>query len=123
MNKLRDVWRVMYRTYREADGPRPYHFEGLWVMPFETSANMAAQDAAVGLIHCSLAPGGAEHYPMVKEIAVFRMDCGQPVEMASVKVRVEREAGRPLLADGQDVLHMTYDGTMIRTKNGWKETD
>ncbi len=121
MNELRDVWRIMHRTYREVDGPHPYRFEGLWVMPFESSANMAVRDAAIGIIHCSMVPGGAENYPRIKEIAVFRMDCGKPVEVASIKVRVERYAGSPLLPDGQDALDLTYDGTMIRTENGWKE--
>lgn len=123
MNKLRDAWRVMYRTYQEADGPHPYRFEGLWVLPFEASTNMAARDAAIGITHCSGVPGGSGYYPLIREVAVFRMDCGKPVEAASILVRIERESGRPRLADGQNVLDMTYEGSLIHTKNGWRERD
>lgn len=120
MNKLRDVWRFMSRTYRKGQEPPEFRREGLWVMPYEASAQMAARDAATGITQCSMVPGGAQHYPMINEVAIFRMDCGTPVEVARIRVSVGREGAQPLFDDGQNVLNQKFDGFSIRTHDTWK---
>lgn len=117
MNQLRDVWRIRW-CHMEAGRPGYLH-EGLWTTPYETSANMATQDAAVWLATGFTIPGQDESYPVVREVVAYRMD-GDPQEVARARVT---KAGmqRPFrLDDGTEIDSTSRpDGRALETEDGW----
>lgn len=117
MNKLRDVWRIRW-LHTEAGRPGPLQ-EGLWATPYETSANMAARDAAVWLASGFTIPGQGESYPLIREIVVYRMDCGpQEVARARVTKAGMREPFR--YDDGTEIDGASRpSGQALETGDGW----
>lgn len=122
MNQLRDLWRM---TWRHKEGPRDfgYRHEGVWVSPFETSANLALREAAVWSANGFMIPGGQENYPLVTEITLHTMDSGQPVEVVSLTItRKLYEGGKYEFPDGTPIEHTQKpQGTFLETEDGWSK--
>lgn len=122
MNQLRDLWRVTWQESNAKYGPG-HRFEGIWVMPYEASANMVALDMATCVGSRGLIPGQEDEYPLVREVAVYRMESGQSVEVARAKVTRDRfDGGKWRRENGTVVQHgEKYDGHGLETRENWTE--
>lgn len=122
MNRLRDTWRIKWRR-KEGSYDWGYQHEGLWAAPFETDARSAAREAAVWMANGFMIPWGMENYPLISEVIVFTMDCGKPVEVASMTVTRQRdEGGFYAFPDGTPIPHeQKAQGSALETREGWTE--
>lgn len=122
MNTLRDLWRVTWQEINAKYGPGWKH-EGVWSLPYEASAPMVARDMATCLGSTGMIPGQEDEYPLTWEAVVYRMDSGQPVEVARTKiVRDKFNGGRWRREDGTPVERgEKYDGCGLETRENWTE--
>lgn len=109
--------------HKEAPYDWGYQHEGMWAAPFEMDAQAAAREAAVWTANAFMIPWGEEHYPLVSEVVIFTMDCGKPVEMASMTiVRKRCEGGHYEFPDGTPIPHdQKPQGVALETREGWTE--
>ena len=121
MNQLRDVWRIRWH-HKQNPHDWGYLHEGLWSAPYEMDARAAARDAGLWLAHGFLVPGGDEHYPLHREVIVFRMDCGTPVEAARYEVVRRGDRGPFYRPDGTAIPYEEKpQGSALETLNNWTE--
>jgi hypothetical protein len=119
MNELRDLWRATWQETDAMSGAKPA-IEGIWVMPFESSARMAARDMAACLGK-SATPSMNAFYPMTREAVIYRMECNRPVEVARARVTRDRaKGGQWMTEDGFPIEpNESHAGWFLETGKDW----
>lgn len=107
--------------HKEGSHDWGYHHEGLWTAPYEMDASAAAREAAVWMANGFMIPWGMENYPLVSEVTIFAMDCGKPVEVASVTVtRKLDKGGFYAFPNGARIPHeQRPEGSALETLENW----
>ena len=120
MNELRDLWRITWQEFDAKNGPGTKN-EGIWVMPFEASANMVVRDVTGWLGGDVTTLVNSDEYPLVREAIAYRMESGVPVEAARARVKLNRfEGGRWMTEEGFFVEPgESYAGWLMQTQNEW----
>jgi hypothetical protein len=119
MNELRDLWRATWQETDAMSGAKPA-IEGIWVMPFESSARMAVHDMAACLGKSASARMDAL-YPMAREAVVYRMESGRPVEAARTRVTRDRAKGGKWMTEEGFFIEPgeSHAGWFLETGKGW----
>lgn len=122
VNQLRDLWRVTWQEINGKYGPG-HKQEGVWAMPFEASARMVAEDMATCMGSTGMIPGQEDEYPLIREVIVYRMETGKPIEVARAQVTRDRfDGGQWTRENGIPVERgEKYEGWGLETHNGWAE--